>query len=56
MKKKYFLQVEKDDYVIRAHVRSERREVLEKMLDLPLMLCIKMSSPITLDTYTSFAR
>jgi hypothetical protein len=48
--------VEKDDYLIRAHVRSERREILEKMLDLPLMLSLKMSAPITLDTYKSFAR
>ena len=49
-------QVDKDDFVLRAHVRSERREVLEKMLDLPMMLTVKMSTPLTLDTYTSFAK
>ena len=49
-------QVGKDEYTLRAHVRHEKREVLEKMMDLPLALGVKLSSAVSLDYYTSFAQ
>ena len=50
------LQVGKDDYTLRAHVRHEKREVLDKMLDMPLSLGVRLPSPINLDWYTTFAQ
>jgi tripeptidyl-peptidase-2 len=52
----FILQVEKEDYVLKAHVRSEKKELLEKLSDLPLLVSLKLSSPISMDYYTSFAQ
>lgn len=35
------------------HVRHERRELLEKITDLPIQLVQKLQSQLSLDVYTS---
>ena len=47
--------MEKEDYVLKCHVRSERRDVLDKLQDLPVLISSKLSSSIMVDFYSSFA-
>lgn len=35
------------------HVRHERRELLEKIIDLPIQVVQKLQNPISLDVYSS---
>lgn len=35
------------------HVRHERRDLLEKILDLPIQILQKLPNPIILDVYSS---
>lgn len=46
-------KLDKGDYIIKMHVRHERRELLEKITDLHLQLVQKMPNPISLDVYSS---
>ena len=39
----YFWQVDKDDYILRAHVRHEKKDILDKMMDIPLSMSVKVS-------------
>ncbi|XP_067010836.2 tripeptidyl-peptidase 2 [Anabrus simplex] len=50
---KYQVKLEKGDYVIRMHVRHERKELLDKMTDLTLLLSQKLPATISLDIYAS---
>ena len=52
---RWSVKVEKDDYILRAHVRHEKKDILDKMMDISMALSVKISSPITLEVYTSFA-
>ena len=40
----YYLswKVDKDDYILRAHVRHEKKEILDKMMDIPLSMSFKV--------------
>ena len=49
-------QTEKDDHVLKAFIRHERRDLLEKLQDLPMTISFKLSSPISLDSYSSFSQ
>ncbi|QQP38425.1 Uncharacterized protein FKW44_018993, partial [Caligus rogercresseyi] len=51
----FLYQVEKGDYVLKAHVRHEKKEILEKMTDLNILLSQKLSSPVSLDVHISHA-
>jgi tripeptidyl-peptidase-2 len=46
-------KVEKGDYVLKLHVRHERKDLLDKMLDQPLLLSQKLPAALTLDVYAS---
>uniref|UniRef100_A0A0K2T109 Tripeptidyl-peptidase 2 n=1 Tax=Lepeophtheirus salmonis TaxID=72036 RepID=A0A0K2T109_LEPSM len=48
-------KVDKGDYVLKAHVRHEKKDVLDKITDLNILLSQKLSSPIMLDVHTSHA-
>ena len=48
---KYGVKVEKDDYTIRVHVRSEKPELLEKLADMPLLVSSKISTATSMDIY-----
>ncbi|KAK6617784.1 hypothetical protein RUM43_014012 [Polyplax serrata] len=50
---KYSVKVEKGDYTLKMHVRHEKKDLLEKLSELPLLLSQKMLSPVTLDVYAS---
>jgi tripeptidyl-peptidase-2 len=50
----YSIKLEKGDYVIRLHVRHEKKEYLDKLSDVPLLLQQKLSNAINLDVYNSY--
>ncbi|XP_076246823.1 tripeptidyl-peptidase 2-like isoform X2 [Calliopsis andreniformis] len=51
---KYTIQkLEKGDYTLKMHIRHEKKDLLEKLTDMPLLLSKKLSNPITLDVYAS---
>ncbi|XP_077291266.1 tripeptidyl-peptidase II [Arctopsyche grandis] len=52
---KYTLKVEKGDYVLKLSVRHERKELLEKLNDTPLLVSHKLPQCLTLDAYSSNA-
>ncbi|XP_059484190.1 tripeptidyl-peptidase 2 isoform X2 [Neocloeon triangulifer] len=53
---KYLVKVEKGDFILKMHVRHERRELLDRLSDLTLLLAQKLPSTLTLDVYTSHSQ
>ena len=52
---KWAVKLDKGDYVVRAHVRHEKRELVEKFQDTPLAVSTKLPAPLTPDIYSSAA-
>ncbi|TRY75766.1 hypothetical protein TCAL_12592 [Tigriopus californicus] len=50
------VKVEKEDYTLKAHVRHEDSQLLEKLSDLVLQVSFKLPSVVSLDVYTSHAQ
>lgn len=50
----YSVKLEKGDYTIRLQVRHDKKEYLDKMTDVPLLLQQKLSSSISVDVYSTF--
>ncbi|KAL4702479.1 hypothetical protein ACJJTC_016429 [Scirpophaga incertulas] len=48
---KYSVKLEKGEYVLRLNVRHESRSLLEKLLELPVLLQQKLPVPLLLDVY-----
>lgn len=46
-------KLDKGEYTIKMHVRHERRELLEKIVDLPIQLVQKLQNSLSLDVYNS---
>ncbi|XP_039278356.1 tripeptidyl-peptidase 2 isoform X2 [Nilaparvata lugens] len=53
---KYSCKLEKGDYVLKLQIRHEKRELLDKLVDLPILLRHKLPSPITVDVYASYSQ
>ena len=51
----YSVKLEKGDYVILLQVRHERKDALERLKDVTLLMQQKLASNVTLDTYSSQA-
>ena len=49
----YTVKLEKGDYTIRVQVRHEKREQLERLKDVSLLIQHKLPTALTLDTYSS---
>lgn len=49
-----FIKLEKGEYVIRLQVRNEKKDILEKVNEVTLLVSYKLSSSISLDIYRSF--
>jgi tripeptidyl-peptidase-2 len=47
------LKADKDEYQLKAYVRHDKKDVLDKLQDMPMTLMTKLSSPISLDIYNS---
>ena len=50
---KWSSKLEKGDYTLKANVRHEKKDLLEKFTETPLLVSSKLSSPVSLDTYSS---
>ena len=50
---KYTVKLDKGDYTIKMHIRHDRKEYLDKLSEMSLLLSQKLSNPITLDVYNS---
>ncbi|XP_070157555.1 tripeptidyl-peptidase 2-like isoform X1 [Polyergus mexicanus] len=51
---KYTIQkLEKGDYTLKMHIRHEKKDLLERLTDMPLLLSQKLSTPINLDIYAN---
>ena len=53
---KWNLKLEKGDFTVRAHVRHEKRELVEKFSDTPLTVSSKLASPLSPEIYSSCAQ
>jgi tripeptidyl-peptidase II len=49
----YGVKLEKGDYTIRVQVRHERREQLERIKDIPMLIHHKLATPLSLDVFSS---
>lgn len=49
-------KLEKGDYTLKMHVRHEKKDLLEKLTDLAVLLSQKLSSPINLDVYANHSQ
>ncbi|XP_065200491.1 tripeptidyl-peptidase 2 isoform X2 [Planococcus citri] len=49
----YTVKLEKGDYIVRQQVRHDRKDLLEKLSDMPMLLSQKLANTINLDVYTS---
>lgn len=46
-------KLEKGDYILKMHVRHEKKDLLDRLTDMPLLLSQKLSNPISLDVYAN---
>jgi len=46
-------KLEKGDYTLKMHIRHEKKDLLERLTDMPLLLSQKLSTPINLDIYAN---
>ncbi|XP_073993244.1 tripeptidyl-peptidase II isoform X1 [Rhodnius prolixus] len=53
---KYSTKLEKGDYVIKLQVRHEKRDILEKFMDMPMLIKQKLANNISLDIYGSHSQ
>lgn len=51
---KYSVKVEKGDYVIRQHVRHEKTDLLEKLMEMPITIITKLSQDVKMDAHSNF--
>lgn len=53
---KYNVKLEKGDFVIRLQVRHDKRDLLEKLMELPMLVSRKLANSINLDVYSSYCQ
>ncbi|KAL1115752.1 hypothetical protein AAG570_006042 [Ranatra chinensis] len=53
---KYTIKLEKGDYTIRQQVRHEKRDLLDKLTDIPMLIAQKLPNPVSLDVYSSHSQ
>lgn len=49
------MKLERGDYVIKLQIRHEKKDLLEKLTDIPMLLNRKLSNSLSLDVYSSYA-
>lgn len=49
----YTVKLEKGDYIVRQQIRHDRKDLLEKLLDMSMLMSQKLTSSISLDAFTS---
>lgn len=46
-------KLEKGDYTLKIHVRHEKKDLLDRLTEMPFLVSHKLSNPINLDVYAS---
>lgn len=46
-------KLEKGDYTLKMHIRHEKKDLLDRLTDMPILLSQKLSTPINLDIYAT---
>ena len=49
------MKLDKGDYTLRLQVRHEKKELLDKLKDMVMLIDQKLSSSLTVDTYPTMA-
>lgn len=49
----YAVKLDKGDYVIRMHIRDDKKDYLDKLMDIPMLLNQKLPNTISLDVHSS---
>lgn len=49
----YSVKLEKGDYVVKQQVRHDRKDLLEKLTDMPMLLSQKLANCINIDVFTT---
>lgn len=52
----YIVKLEKGDYQLKMHIRDDKKDYLDKMVDTPMQIIQKLTTPITLDVYSSHSQ
>ncbi len=52
----YSVKLEKGDYVLKLQIRHEKRDLLEKLKDIIVLIHHKLASSVNLDIYSSHAK
>lgn len=52
----YSVKLDKGDYVIRMQIRDDKKENLDKLLDIPMLLNQKLGSNVVMDVYNSHSQ
>ena len=50
---KWSLKLEKGDYTAKVNIRQEKKELVERFTDTPLLVSSKLSSPVSLEVYSN---
>ncbi|KAK9505195.1 hypothetical protein O3M35_009300 [Rhynocoris fuscipes] len=53
---KYSVKLEKGSYVIKMQVRHEKRDILDKLTDMPMLVRQKLANNISLDVYSTHSQ
>ncbi|KAH0553976.1 tripeptidyl-peptidase 2 isoform X2 [Cotesia glomerata] len=49
-------KLEKGDYTLKMHVRHEKKDLLERLTEMAILLSQKLSSPVSLDVYANHSQ
>lgn len=52
----YNIKLEKGDYVLKMHVRHDKKDHLEKLNEAQLLLSQKLASSLSLDCYSNYSQ
>lgn len=48
--------MEKGDYTLKMHIRHDKKELLDRLIEMPLLLNQKLNTPISLDVYANHSQ
>lgn len=49
-------KLEKGDYTLKMHIRHDKKDLLDRLTEMPILLSQKLSSPINLEVYANHSQ